>query len=320
MNILVTGCCGFIGFNLTNALLSIGHDVIGIDNLSDYYNVNLKVRNMNILKEYKNFKLYVHDICDYDFLNNIFSKTNFDCVINLAAQAGVSKSLVKPFEYISTNICGFANILECCKNHKINKLIYASSSSVYGNSSIFPLTEECNTDNPISLYAATKKSDEILAESYSNMFGLTCIGLRFFTVYGICGRPDMAPAIFTKAILNDSPITVFNNGDLKRDFTYVDDVVKSIIYVIDKKTSVKHEIYNIGSSNSISIIDFIYEIEKNVGKTSEIIFKPMRNGDVVCTASNCEKFKKEYGYLPDTNLTDGVKYFVDWFKENALFY
>jgi UDP-glucuronate 4-epimerase len=185
---------------------------------------------------------------------------------------------------------------------------------------MFPLTEDCNTDSPISLYAATKKSDEILAESYSNMFGLKCIGLRLFTVYGPCGRPDMAPAIFAKSILNGMPITVYNNGDMKRDFTYVGDVVNAIMEIIRKDTGKKHGIYNAGSSNPVYITELISEIEKNIGKKSEIIFKPMRNGDVKYTFANCDKLRNDYGYTPDTTLSDGVKRFIEWFLENKKYY
>lgn len=320
MNILVTGCCGFIGFNLTNELLNNGHTIVGIDSLNNYYNVNLKIRNKNVLNMFPSFTMYVHDICDFNFLNTVFNTNQFDCVINLAAQAGVSNSLISPFDYINTNICGFTNIIECCKRYNIKKLIYASSSSVYGNSDIFPLTEDCDTNNPVSLYAATKKSNEVIAESYSNMFGLRCIGLRLFTVYGPCGRPDMAPAIFTKSILNGTPITIYNNGDLKRDFTYISDIVNAIIKIVDVDLDRKHEIYNIGSSNPVYVTELISEIEKNVGKKSEIIFKPMRAGDVKYTFSNCDKLKKDYNYTPNVSLSKGVKQFVDWFIKNKKFY
>jgi UDP-glucuronate 4-epimerase len=320
MNILVTGCCGFIGFNLTKRLLEDGHDVVGIDNLNDYYNVELKLRNKGELETFSGFRIYVYDICDFKLIESIFSENEFDCVINLAAQAGVSGSLINPFNYINTNICGFVNILECCKRYGIKKLIYASSSSVYGNSDIFPLTEECNTDRPISLYAATKKSDEVLAESYSNMFGLCCVGLRFFTVYGECGRPDMAPAIFAKSIMEGAPIVIYNDGDLKRDFTYVGDVVEAIVQIIRMNVNKKHEIYNIGSSRPVYVMELVREIEKNIGKKGEIIFKPGRVGDVKYTYCNCNKLKKDYNYIPRVGLSDGVKYFIEWFNNNKRYY
>lgn len=320
MNILVTGCCGFIGYHLTKRLLEDGYTTVGIDNMNDYYNVSMKKRRLAEIKKYSNFKFYHEDISDFGNLSLVFERNKFDIVINLAAQAGVRYSIEKPLVYVQSNLVGFSNILECCRRYNIDRLIYASSSSVYGNNDDIPFKESARTDNPVSLYAATKKSNEILAESYSTLYGFQCTGLRFFTVYGPEGRPDMAPFLFTKAIDKGEPITVFNNGNMLRDFTYIDDIIEGIIKIIEKKLDYKHEIYNIGCSNPVKLMDFINEIEKCLGKKANIIFKEMQKGDVVKTYADTTKLEKDYSYKPKVYTKEGVKLFIDWFKNNKKYY
>ena len=320
MNILVTGSCGFIGYHLCKMLLNKNHIVIGIDNMNSYYNVKMKEDRLTELSSFNNFTFYKYDLCEYENIKSVFRYNRIDIVINLAAQAGVRYSIENPRAYINSNIVGFFNILECCKLYNIKKLIYASSSSVYGKNEKIPFEEDDKTDNPVSLYAATKKSNEELAECYSTLYNIQCVGLRFFTVYGPSGRPDMAPALFANAIENGRPINVFNNGNMLRDFTYIDDIVNGIIKIVDIQRDEKHEIYNIGCGNPVNLMKFINEIEKNLGKTANIVYKPMQKGDVVKTFADCNKLKEHYDYIPFIKIEEGVKNFINWYKNNKEYY
>ncbi len=333
MKILVTGAAGFIGYHLCERLLGLNHEVIGVDNINDYYDVNLKysrLENLGISRsdiEYKknvssskyndHFKFIKLDIKDKDDLDIVFENQVFDMVCNLAAQAGVRYSLENPSAYIESNVVGFLNILEACRNYKIDKLVYASSSSVYGLNEKIPFSVSDNVDNPISLYAATKKSNELMAHTYSHLFGIKTIGLRFFTVYGPWGRPDMAMFLFTEAILNDKPINVFNNGALYRDFTYIDDIVEGVVSCLLKETDDKslYKLYNIGNSRPVRLLDFISEIEKRTNKTAFKNFLPMQAGDVEKTWADVTSLKNDFGYEPKTNIEKGVENFINWYKE-----
>ena len=314
--ILITGCSGFIGYHLTKKLLD-NYNIIGVDNLNDYYDINLKESRLNNLK-HKNFKFIKCDISDKEELNKIFNEYKIDKVINLAAQAGVRYSIENPDAYINSNIIGFYNILENVRKHKINHLIYASSSSVYGNNEL-PFKEDSKTDNPISLYAATKKINEIMAQTYSNLYNINCTGLRFFTVYGPFGRPDMAYFNFTKKIINKEKIELYNNGQSLRDFTYIDDIVEGIIKVLDKPLT---RIYNIGNSNPIKMLDFINILKESLINNNliedyelNIELLPKQPGDVDNTYADIEKIKKDFNYKPKTNIKDGLDKFIKWYKE-----
>jgi len=343
MKILVTGTAGFIGFHLAKALLERGNEVIGIDNINDYYDVELKYSRLaetGIAREsiswnkpvqsfmYPNYQFVQLDLTDRYHLEQLFAEQKFDQVINLAAQAGVRYSLENPQAYIDANITGFINILECCRYHKIKHLVYASSSSVYGNNSKMPLSTSDSVDHPISLYAATKKSNELMAHTYSHLFGIPTTGLRFFTVYGPYGRPDMALFLFTKAILAGEPIQVFNNGEMKRDFTYVGDIVGGITRVIDhpplpdskdlgdpsvSKTA-PYKIYNIGNSSPVLLMDFIDAIETKLGMVAKKEFRPMQPGDVPMTWADTSDLQSDLGYRPDTPINEGVGKFIDWYR------
>lgn len=314
--ILITGCSGFIGYHLTKKILN-DYNIIGIDNLNDYYDINLKKDRLKKLK-HKNFKFIKCDISNKEELDKIFNEYKIDKVINLAAQAGVRYSIENPDVYINSNIIGFYNILENIKTHKINHLIYASSSSVYGNNKL-PFKESTKTDNPISIYAATKKTNELLAKTYSNLYNINCTGLRFFTVYGPFGRPDMAYFNFTKKIINKETIELYNNGESLRDFTYIDDIVEGIIKVLDNKTT---KIYNIGSSNPIKLLDFIdilkqTLINNNLIEDYELNLEllPKQLGDLDNTYADTTELKKDFNYEPNTNIKDGLDKFVKWYKE-----
>lgn len=333
-NHLVTGAAGFIGFHLCKRLLDDGKDVIGIDNINDYYDVNLKLARLAILQKYNNFSFFKIDIADLHDMEVLFSnqrKTAFDVVVNLAAQPGVRYSLKNPHSYISSNIAGFTNILECCRHSNVKHLVFASSSSVYGMNNKIPFAASDNVDHPVSLYAASKKANELMAHTYAHLYGLPCTGLRFFTVYGPWGRPDMAYFSFTKAILEEKPIDVFNFGKMKRDFTYIDDIVEGVVRVINKIPQPNHDwnrkkpdpgssyapykIYNIGSSNPLELIKFIEILETNLGKKAKKNMLPMQQGDVPITYANVDDLIKDVGFKPSTPLSKGIKNFVEWFRE-----
>jgi UDP-glucuronate 4-epimerase len=326
-NILVTGSAGFVGFHLVKSLLKYGYNVVGVDNLNDYYDPQLK---LDRLKEIDNshiplksfYKFIEMDICD-ESLQNIFLEFNFDIVINLAAQAGVRYSITNPKAYIDSNIIGFSNILECCKNKDIEHLIFASSSSVYGMNNKQPFSASDNTDFPISLYAATKKSNELQAFSYSHLFKIPTTGLRFFTVYGPYGRPDMAYYKFTKAIHEGTPIEIFNNGKMQRDFTYIDDIVDGILKIIKKPPSLKKpktsnaeapfEVFNIGNNNPVTLEHFIEVIEKSLGKKAIKKSLPMQPGDVPITFADVDPLIDKYNFKPSTSIEVGLSNFVSWY-------
>lgn len=317
MKILVTGSAGFIGFHLAEKLLSLGHTVIGIDNLNDYYDLNLKKARLKIAKH--NFlKL---DLNDSENLNTLFSKEKFDLVCNMAAQAGVRYSIENPGVYIKSNIDGFFNILEACRLYPVKHLVYASSSSVYGMNDKIPFSIEDKTDNPVSLYAATKKSNELMAYTYSHLYNIPVTGLRFFTVYGPWGRPDMAYYKFTDTIMNDKPIQVFNNGEMLRDFTYIDDVIEGIVASVNnipqKKIpySASHALYNLGNNSPVKLLDFIETLENCLGKTAKKEFLEMQAGDVTVTAADIELTKQYLAWEPKTDIKEGLIKFTEWYKE-----
>lgn len=330
--VLITGVAGFIGFHLAKRLLKKGFHIIGIDNLNTYYDVDLKYARLNELgiskkdsefynREvksdfHKNLTFYQLKIEDRANLPKLFAKHQLDTVCNLAAQAGVRYSIENPEVYVDTNVTGFLNVLECMRNFKVGKLVYASSSSVYGNSDQVPFSIDQNVDHPISLYAATKKSNELFAYTYSHLFGIQTIGLRFFTVYGPWGRPDMAAYLFIDAITKGKPIKVFNNGDLSRDFTYVDDIVDGMEAVINKDLpdGKKYGIYNIGNSSPVNLLRFIEEIEDSLGKTAQKQMMPMQPGDVNQTWADVSSLDKDFGYQPSTEIKEGISRFVAWYK------
>ena len=316
MNILLTGVAGFIGFHTAKYLLSKNHKIIGIDNLNDYYDTSLKKNRLNLLKKFKKF-----DFIKFNIQNkNLSSKIrNFkiDCVINLAAQAGVRYSLINPYSYIDSNISGQLNILEVIKKKKIKKLIYASSSSVYGGNKDYPFSIKQRVDNPISLYAASKKSCELLTECYSHLFRFSAIGLRFFTVYGPWGRPDMATYIFTKNILENKKIDIYNHGKMKRDFTYIDDIIKGIEGSINFIGNGEgyHKIYNLGNNQSENLLDFIGIIEKTLGRKAKKKFMNIQPGDVPETYADISESLKDLGFKPEVKITEGIPKFISWYKE-----
>lgn len=327
--ILVTGCAGFIGMHVSIHLLRQGIYVVGIDNLSDYYDVSLKMERLRQLEPFPNFHFKKIDLADAQAIMELFAIEHFTKVVNLAAQPGVRYSLENPHAYINSNIVGFNNILEACRHAKVQHLVYASSSSVYGANKKMPFSESDNVDHPISLYAATKKANELMAHTYSHLFGLPTTGLRFFTVYGPWGRPDMSPWLFTKAIISGSPIKVFNQGKMERDFTYIDDIVEAVGRVIDRVPSVQHvdadfefsagtnapyQIYNIGNNQPVQLAEFIANIETAVGKQAIKQYLPMQPGDVLATYADTRRLHEAIGFAPATPLSKGVKDFVKWFK------
>ncbi len=328
MKILVTGTAGFIGFHLTQKLLKRGDTVVGLDNINDYYDVNLKYARLNELgidrtdieekklslsSTYPKHKFIKANLEDAETMNKLFETEKFDAVCNLAAQAGVRYSIENPHAYIQSNVVGFMNILEACRNYGVKNLSYASSSSVYGLNKSQPFKTTDMTDTPVSLYAATKKSNELMAHTYSHLYNIQTTGLRFFTVYGPWGRPDMAPMLFTDAILNDRAIKVFNNGEMSRDFTYIDDIVDGIIKVIDNPSD--YNVYNIGNNSPLPLMTFIETIEKALGKKAEKNFMPMQDGDVVSTYADVSGLIDDFGYKPDTKLKDGIDEFVKWYRK-----
>ena len=328
MKILVTGTAGFIGFHLAKKLLDQGHTVIGLDNINDYYDVSLKYGRLNELgidksnlednkslqsSTYPNHKFIKANLEDAETLNKLFETEKFDAVCNLAAQAGVRYSIENPHAYISSNIVGFMNILEACRNYNVKNLSYASSSSVYGLNKEQPFKTTDQTDTPVSLYAATKKSNELMAHTYSHLYNIQTTGLRFFTVYGPWGRPDMAPMLFTDAILNDRAIKVFNHGKMSRDFTYVDDIVDGIVKVINNPSP--YNIYNIGNNSPVNLMEFIETIENALDKEATKNFMDIQPGDVESTFADVSGLIEDFDYKPETPLSHGVDEFVKWYRE-----
>ncbi len=345
MKILVTGTAGFIGFHLIKLLLDRGNEVVGIDNINDYYDVNLK---FGRLKEtgidalaaepgitvkstkYPGYRFINMDIANGDSLNSLFKAEKFDIVCNLAAQAGVRYSLQNPNAYIESNIVGFTNILECCRFNDIKHLVYASSSSVYGLNEQMPFSVHDEANHPVSLYAASKKSNELMAHTYSHLFRIPTTGLRFFTVYGPWGRPDMALFLFTKAIIEGKPIQVFNQGNMSRDFTYIDDIVNGIVKIIDNpatsnskwvgkepdpsSSNAPYKVYNIGKGSPVNLMDFVREIENNLGIEAKKIFLPMQDGDVASTWADVKDLEINFSYKPSYTVAEGVRNFIQWYK------
>lgn len=318
---LITGAAGFIGFYLAKRLLDAGVAcVIGIDNLNDYYDVNLKKTRLGMLEKYNSFTFVPGDISDAECVNNLFVKYTPDIVINLAAQAGVRYSIENPSAYIQSNVVGFFNILEACRNNPVEHLLYASSSSVYGGNKKVPFSTEDKVDNPVSLYAATKKSNELMAYSYSKLYGIKSTGLRFFTVYGPMGRPDMAAFLFANAIMQDKPIKVFNNGDMRRDFTYIDDIIKGIVNIIPNppkpdEHGVNYKVYNIGNNSPENLMTFIETLERALSKEAKKEFLPMQPGDVPQTYADVTELMNDFGFKPATSIEEGLGKFAEWFKE-----
>jgi len=329
--ILITGAAGFIGFHLSRKLCKLGFNVVGIDNLNEYYDSSLKIARLDELKEYSNFKFIRLDITNHKNLLKLFNDSNFENIIHLAAQAGVRYSIENPLAYIDSNIVGFINILEACRKFPIKHLVFASSSSVYGANVKQPFSESDNVDHPVSLYAATKKSNELMAHTYSNLYNIPTTGLRFFTVYGPWGRPDMAYYSFTKNIFENKPIKVFNNGNLERDFTYIDEIIEGIINLIglpplpnknwerkkpDPATSfAPYRIINIGNNKPVKLMEFISTLEDLIGKKAIKKFVPMQPGDVYSTYADIVRLNKLTGYSPKTNIQTGLSKFVRWYRD-----
>ena len=329
--ILVTGAAGFIGFHLAKSLLDAGENIVGVDNLNNYYDVSLKLARLKILKQYPNFSFEELDIADRVLVPKLFKKYSFKTVVNLAAQAGVRYSLINPLAYIDSNILGFTNIIEGCRHNNVEHLIYASSSSVYGANSKQPFSEGDAVDHPLAIYAATKKCNELIAHSYSSLYDLPTTGLRFFTVYGPWGRPDMALFLFTKAILAREPINLFNNGNMVRDFTYIDDIISGIRNVISRKAEINkgwdaynpdsgssyapYKIYNIGNSSPVQLIDYVKALEISLGIEAKINYAAMQDGDVLSSFASVDRLEKDFNYRPKTKVTDGIAKFVKWYKD-----
>lgn len=317
--IFVTGCAGFIGFHLVKRLLTEKIPVVGIDNLNDYYDPTLKQDRLKILLNHSNFMFIKGSIENLELLQHLFNHYHFHTIIHLAAQAGVRYSLTNPHVYIQSNLVGFANLLECCRNQQISHLIYASSSSVYGNNKKIPFSVNDPVDHPVSLYAATKKANELMAYTYSHLYGIPTTGLRFFTVYGPWGRPDMALFSFTNAIMKKEPIEIFNYGNMKRDFTYIDDVIESIYRLMEKgppiQTTPPYKIYNIGNNKPVHLKDFIQMIEEKIGTTAIKKFLPLQSGDVLETFANIDDLIDDIHYKPRVSIAEGIAKFIDWYKE-----
>jgi UDP-glucuronate 4-epimerase len=330
MKLLVTGIAGFIGARLAEQLLARGDTVHGVDNLNDYYEVALKKARLERLSTREKFSFEQLDIADRAGMESLFRRQKFDAVMNLAAQAGVRYSMENPHLYIESNIVGFCNILEGCRRSGVKHLVYASSSSVYGANTKLPFSEHDNIDHPISLYAATKKANELMAHTYAHLYGLPCTGLRFFTVYGPWGRPDMALFKFTKNILEGKPIPVFNNGNMVRDFTYVDDIVEGVIRVIDRpaepdrtwdgaapdpaRSKAPYRVYNIGNNKPVQLMRYIEVLERSLGKKAQIEMLPMQPGDVPATMADVSALESDIGYRPKTTVEEGVPRFVEWYR------
>jgi UDP-glucuronate 4-epimerase len=331
MKILVTGAAGFIGAYVSQALTARGDDVVGIDNLNDYYDVSLKEARLANIAARKNFRFVRADLKDRDEIERLFAAQSFHRVVHLAAQAGVRYSLINPHQYIDANITGFLHILEGCRHHRIDHLVYASSSSVYGANTAMPFNVHQNVDHPLSLYAATKKANELMAHTYAHLYGIPVTGLRFFTVYGPWGRPDMSPFIFTKKIIAGEPIDIFNNGHHKRDFTYIDDIVEGVVRALDRPampdpgwssdtpdpatSSAPYRLYNIGNHTPVPLLAYIASIEKAVGKPAKKNFLPMQPGDVPTTYADVADLKAATGFEPGTPLDEGIRRFVAWYRD-----
>ncbi len=318
--ILVTGSAGFIGYHLSKKLLDEGFAVVGIDNLNDYYDVQLKLDRLEQLKPYEDYNFFKIDISDKALLEKVFADVRPDIVVNLAAQAGVRYSITNPDAYISSNLVGFFNVLECCRHNMVEHLVYASSSSVYGSNKKVPYSVEDRVDNPVSLYAATKKSNELMAHAYSKLYGIPATGLRFFTVYGPFGRPDMAYFSFTNKILAGEAIKIFNNGDLYRDFTYIDDIIQGLMRIIPKppvenEDGVRYKVYNIGNNKPENLLHFVEILEKCIGRKANKEFLPMQQGDVYQTFADVSDLERDFGFKPDTSLEDGLTKFVKWYNQ-----
>lgn len=329
--ILVTGAAGFIGSYLSKRLAALGHSVVGIDNLNDYYDVALKTDRLEQLKASTGFRFIKGDLADRDLISRLFGQEKFDFVVNMAAQPGVRYSLINPYSYIDCNIAGFINILEGCRHNKVKHLVFASSSSVYGANTQMPFSVHHNVDHPVSLYAATKKAGELMAHSYAHLYGLPCTGLRFFTVYGPWGRPDMAYFLFTKAILEGRSIDVFNFGKMQRDFTYIDDIIEGIVRVLDRipepnpawkrdnpdpgTSYAPYKIYNIGNNSPVELMRFIEVLEDCLGKKAEKRLLPMQSGDVASTYADVDDLMRDVGFKPSTPIESGIKRFVAWYLD-----
>lgn len=331
MKILITGAAGFIGHFLALRLLARGDTVVGVDNLNNYYDVTLKQARLAKLTMHPAFTFVKADIADRAAMQALFAAHQFDCVVNLAAQAGVRYSIDNPHAYIEANIVGFLNILEGCRHNKVANLVFASSSSVYGANTALPFAESHTVDHPMALYAATKKANELMAHSYANLYGLPCTGLRFFTVYGPWGRPDMALFLFTKSILANEPINVFNNGDMVRDFTYVDDIVEGVLRLVDQPATpdpawsgdapnpatsfAPYRLYNIGNSEPVPLMRYIHALESALGKKAVMNMLPMQAGDVRATAADVSRLSEAVGFRPQTKVEEGIAKFVAWYRE-----
>ncbi|MBP5985667.1 MAG: NAD-dependent epimerase [Azonexus sp.] len=331
MKILVTGAAGFIGMTASLRLLARGDEVVGLDNMNDYYEVSLKENRLKRLTALPGFRFVKLDVADRAGMEKLFADEKFDKVIHLAAQAGVRYSIQNPHAYVDSNLVGFINILEGCRHHKVQHLVYASSSSVYGGNTKMPFSEHDSVDHPVSLYAATKKANELMAHTYSHLYGLPTTGLRFFTVYGPWGRPDMALFLFTKAILEGRPIDVFNHGNMQRDFTYIDDIVEGVIRVMDRNaaanpaydaiaadpatSNVPYRVFNIGNNNPVQLLDFIGAIENALGTKAEKRLLPLQDGDVPATYANTDLLNDWVGFVPGTSVQDGVGRFVAWYRD-----
>ncbi|MDD2898179.1 MAG: NAD-dependent epimerase [Desulfuromonadaceae bacterium] len=330
MRILVTGAAGFVGFHLSQRLLSQGVEVVGVDNLNDYYDVNLKRARLSQLEGRAGFTFRTLDLADREAMTSLFSEINFSVVVNLGAQAGVRYSIKNPNAYIDSNLVGFGNVLEGCRHNNVKHLVYASSSSVYGANTKMPFSVHHNVDHPVSLYAATKKANELMAHTYSSLYNLPTTGLRFFTVYGPWGRPDMAYFSFTKAILEGKPIDVYNNGNMKRDFTYIDDIVEGLVRVIDRipipnsewrsdnpdpgTSYAPYRIYNIGNNNPVELLRFIEVMEECLGKMAVKNYMPIQAGDVPATFADVDDLIRDVGFRPETSIEKGMGMFIEWYK------
>jgi UDP-glucuronate 4-epimerase len=329
--ILVTGAAGFIGFHLCKRLLDHGNRVIGLDNLNDYYDISLKIARLTQIEQSKNFTFLKGCLEDRAFIAELFAHEHFEVVVNLAAQAGVRYSLINPHAYIDSNVVGFLNVLEGCRHTNVKHLVFASSSSVYGANTQMPFSVHHNVDHPVSLYAATKKANELMAHTYASLYGLPCTGLRFFTVYGPWGRPDMALFLFTKSILEGKPIDIFNYGNMQRDFTYIDDIIEGVVRVMQRiprsnpdwsgdnpdsaSSYAPYRLYNIGNNSPVELIRFIEVLENVLGKKAERNLLPIQAGDVPATYAEVDDLIKDVGFKPSTSIEDGIRNFVTWYKK-----